>query len=534
MMWSKVAWVVLLCCICVALAGSNSNDSGIGVQYVVGLYDAHAMSPKRLLELHPNLPTVTVTAKGGRKFLCVLPTLSEIESDSSDGEVKAGAVDVVQDPIQDAKDEIGTVVEELKQTNDVVSEASGEIPPEGEIVVQKVEKTPEEKFQSFWSKVAKHLKKHLDAPCYLKTEGYWTYEVCPFDAVNQFHFEGGERSPLFNLGHYDPEGSRALSYSLSKRRWYSPKEEEAMRPFVYVQRFTGGSGGRLTTVQFRCLPDEFAGKKKIKSTKAEFKSVKEEEPLEYDVIVRTSLVCKESLDRLAGISKPANALSPSVTSSSDPLFQALLLLQAFEKQCIFHHSGWWSYKICYMENLIQYHAEQQQKKLTDAEVKSGAKPQFETVTTVEYSLGAWQLPQHWTEYEVTDTALTSVFHLHNDSSPEDSYLSLKYSGGTKCDLTGQARSTELRLKCNEESNTPRVLSIQETATCQYITVMETNLLCSHPAFKIQHPETLQIRCAPLDADEEEESSDAEETIKELDSTEEIPSTPEADQEKDEL
>eukprot|EP00475_Leptophrys_vorax_P033016 TRINITY_DN5158_c0_g1_i2.p1 TRINITY_DN5158_c0_g1~~TRINITY_DN5158_c0_g1_i2.p1 ORF type:complete len:305 (-),score=73.45 TRINITY_DN5158_c0_g1_i2:56-970(-) len=285
-----------------------------------------------------------------------------------------------------------------------------------------------------------------------------------------------------------------------------------MRSFVYVQEFINGAGGRRTTVQFRCQPDEVFGKRKIKSTKAELKSIKEDEALVYDVILSTSALCVETLDKLVGGKK--GTVSLKETNHMDPLLHALLLLQPLEEKCIDHHYGWWSYKVCYMGALTQYHVEQQQKQQTESEIKAGAKPQFEQVTKVEYTLGSWELSQHWSEYEASDEIFTSQFELHNGSTPEESFLSLKYSGGTKCDLTGQPREAAIKFKCDEEAKLPRVVTIQETATCQYEVVIQTSLICSHPAFKIQHPETLQIRCAALEDDDEDDEEEGDQNEEE--------------------
>lgn len=61
------------------------------------------------------------------------------------------------------------------------------------------------------------------------------------------------------------------------------------------------------------------------------------------------------------------------------------------------------------------------------------------------------------------------------------HVSHYYSGGTICDKTGKPRQTEVKLKCLETnasgSQGPVSLYLLEPKTCQYILVVESQVIC---------------------------------------------------------
>ena len=50
------------------------------------------------------------------------------------------------------------------------------------------------------------IKDNFQEECFVKTKGWWTYEVCPFGKISQFHLEGkgksAVRQSIFSLGSY--------------------------------------------------------------------------------------------------------------------------------------------------------------------------------------------------------------------------------------------------------------------------------------------------------------------------------------------
>lgn len=59
------------------------------------------------------------------------------------------------------------------------------------------------------------------------------------------------------------------------------------------------------------------------------------------------------------------------------------------------------------------------------------------------------------------------------------FLNYYYSGGDVCDLTGRPRTVEIRLRCISNSQNPHAvsLSLSEPATCEYVLVVESAMLC---------------------------------------------------------
>lgn len=68
-----------------------------------------------------------------------------------------------------------------------------------------------------------------------------------------------------------------------------------------------------------------------------------------------------------------------------------------------------------------------------------------------------------------------------------------YDGGQPCDITGQARATEVRFVCAPDAR-DAILSIAEAATCRYALVFATPRLCALPAFATPEPPVHRILC----------------------------------------
>ncbi|KAI9144356.1 hypothetical protein BKA69DRAFT_1057084 [Paraphysoderma sedebokerense] len=82
------------------------------------------------------------------------------------------------------------------------------------------------------------------------------------------------------------------------------------------------------------------------------------------------------------------------------------------------------------------------------------------------------------------------------------YLSIKYVGGTTCDLTGRPRATEVQYHCSQSKE--YISAIQETSICNYLAIVHTPRLC-HPPFFNQAEFNLQkphdIVCSQIVSDE---------------------------------
>ena len=85
-----------------------------------------------------------------------------------------------------------------------------------------------------------------------------------------------------------------------------------------------------------------------------------------------------------------------------------------------------------------------------------------------------------------------------DPTTKKPFYSIGFGDGTTCDLTGQPRTSEVRLSCSPERGN-QIVNIEEPSTCHYTVLFGTPLLCSHPAFKEKIIEEQEIQCWPVEA-----------------------------------
>lgn len=74
------------------------------------------------------------------------------------------------------------------------------------------------------------------------------------------------------------------------------------------------------------------------------------------------------------------------------------------------------------------------------------------------------------------------------------YVAHRYSGGDACELTGQARSVEVRFTCGHGAADTLLTSVREPASCTYVVTIATPRLCKHPGFQAAPREPALIQC----------------------------------------
>lgn len=120
--------------------------------------------------------------------------------------------------------------------------------------------------------------------------------------------------------------------------------------------------------------------------------------------------------------------------------------------CIHGGGGWWKHEFCYNRHAKQYHEE------------AGA-------STTIY-LGHWDKSKHeaWLKNNPSKKPRPAGHRKH---------ISLFYSGGDVCDLTGKQRFVEVKLKCLQNTNQPHAVTIYlvEPAPCEYTLGVESPLFC---------------------------------------------------------
>ncbi|XP_060925519.1 protein OS-9 isoform X2 [Limanda limanda] len=119
--------------------------------------------------------------------------------------------------------------------------------------------------------------------------------------------------------------------------------------------------------------------------------------------------------------------------------------------CIVKTKDWWTYEFCHGQHIRQYHLE-------DTDIKGDV-----------LFLGYYDSEFDWNN----ETAKASKQHRLKR------YHSQTYVNGSKCDLNGTPRETEVRFVC-EEGSGDYVARVDEPQSCRYVLTIHTSRTCQHP------------------------------------------------------
>lgn len=167
------------------------------------------------------------------------------------------------------------------------------------------------------------------------------------------------------------------------------------------------------------------------------------------------------------------------------------LMSGLDNQCLYYVSGWWSYKFCYGQDIVQFHA-----------LPSGVKGGLPTrdPNSQEYTLGRVEdqdLSKKKGSRKQDNTDLQREVNrqhpIDGSQSPappntelqvkgDQRFLVQRMEGGTICDLTGRERTIEIQYHCNPGSVADRIGWIKEITTCSYLMLIHTPRLCEDIAF----------------------------------------------------
>ncbi|XP_064162440.1 protein OS-9 isoform X1 [Anguilla rostrata] len=128
-----------------------------------------------------------------------------------------------------------------------------------------------------------------------------------------------------------------------------------------------------------------------------------------------------------------------------------LLKPMYSAPCLVKTKDWWTYEFCYGQHIRQYH-------LDDSEIKGDV-----------LFLGYYESEFDWNN----ETAKASKQHRLKR------YHSQSYVNGSKCDLNGKPRETEVRFLC-EEGSGDYVARVDEPQSCRYVLTVHTTRTCHHP------------------------------------------------------
>lgn len=167
------------------------------------------------------------------------------------------------------------------------------------------------------------------------------------------------------------------------------------------------------------------------------------------------------------------------------------LLGMLKELCFVRHEGWWTYELCYQKRLRQIHMEN--KKLIVQEFILG---QYDAQATADLHQN---LPN------------VSLQKDHRSKSAAQRYHSHLYTNGTRCDLTNEPRETEVRFVCADTGNNI-INSITEAPTCKYTLIFHAPVLCKHPSFQEERPQSVVINCIEMPSAHEEVDKDEENPV----------------------
>jgi len=369
--------------------------------------------------------------------------------------------------------------------------------------------------------------------CAYRLESYWTYELCHGKHLRQYHEERDGKSikvQEYYLGKFTKEMYDSLVVDFDKdvangitRHPPTKKIEGLNMPYHEILMTDGtlcdlNQQPRRTRVLYVCYP---AGKNEVYS-------LKEVSTCEYEVVVLTNALCShpsykpeeskehsvtcrpvaegqsrkpakltkievESLKlrserlleaHLSGGDKPGQVkieirpvqvdiegidgeedLQDTIDRIKEgqwkeskrepfkPLMDPQVVKQFLKGDyCLYGGSGWWKYEFCYGKKVDQYHEEGGGKKTV-------------------INLGQYSEEDHLAWLET-----------HPSKKPKEGInrkqVSIFYSNGELCDLTGKPRQIEVKLKC-KAADSPSTVSLYllEPKTCEYILGVESPLVC---------------------------------------------------------
>lgn len=241
-------FIVLLACL---LRGSAAAERIVSPNSAGAIFSHSNHDPKYKIEMHlvdapfhadPGQESVLMTDRGGQKFECFLPKTDVYKDAKDSSEQYSSGVTLAKD-------------RQIKT------------------------KTPDELLEA------------LKDQCFLRHDGWWSYEFCYKGNVRQVHIEDKKLLQQFVLGVYDERATEALhqnspDVSLQK----DPRSKTAAQRY-HAHIYTNGTicdltnEPRETEVRFMCS----------ESNRALIHSIKEVSTCKYALVVQCPMLCKHPL-----------------------------------------------------------------------------------------------------------------------------------------------------------------------------------------------------------------------------------------------
>eukprot|EP00908_Phaeocystis_cordata_P007137 Transcript_17784.p1 GENE.Transcript_17784~~Transcript_17784.p1 ORF type:complete len:417 (-),score=177.69 Transcript_17784:729-1979(-) len=299
----------------------------------------------------------------------------------------------------------------------------------------------------------------MQGTCFYMRVGYWTYEVCPFKRVRQYHSEtsakdGTKVHSEFSIGQYDA----------SQDDWRPTQ-------LLYLQQFTNGQEGRTATVRIIC-PENRREEDGIVI-------VHEPRVKQYVITLRVAAVCtpaapgkkkaaatpEAALEKAAAAGAAvaaekaaAAAATPAPAAARGaPLAELATpqarLLAPIRGRCFQITKDYWTYEYCPMKHVRQFHVESHR-------------------ITSEFSLGKYD--------ETADARLALPTGAVLPSGLVPHVFAASYVNGTG------NRATNVRVRCAAK-NEHTLLAIEEPSMHKYQLEFSTPLACELNCAYTFHP-----------------------------------------------
>jgi hypothetical protein len=311
----------------------------------------------------------------------------------------------------------------------------------------------------------------LKGSCVRSQLGYWTYEVCIGQSVNQFHMEGSSVLVQYSLGTYARSVNKKTSESGSNT---------ASNTVPILEIFSGGTNcdetgsGRNSIVGYVCGLGDLT-----------LSDVKEHEVCGYKMVVSSRSFCSKLSSSNPAIASPASSNAPP--TPVNPLTMRSIVNE-LGSSCYAHADGWWTYQLCPGTVMKQYHAT----------------PAGSVDPASEFSLGTFNASASDQEPSAARHRLPVVYRE-------------EYSQGTPCDVgSKQHRSTIVSYECDVDAAPTLVqvcssqgaflrvkssaiplncmIQVREISPCVYTAIFRSASVCKHPAFKPAAAPVVPVDC----------------------------------------
>lgn len=199
------------------------------------------------------------------------------------------------------------------------------------------------------------------------------------------------------------------------------------------------------------------------------------------------IIQDDSFKYACNISVPERGISANAGNTTAMTSQKMEAIDAIRNfntrhagQCIYRELGYWSYRVCFMRDLVQFHYTGDHLKVDEQLAHND------------------EIPAHKLGYFKQGSFAQSSDFEFVKSSDGSRYISQLVYNGSTCDLTGEPRSIFVQYRCDPENTVPVITDVDELKTCMYRMVVSSAELCQYPVLRSENYITeANISCSPF-------------------------------------